>query len=103
MDAVWKDTTSYSQNERGKVAPRTWSSDIGNVDIKIHRHIYYEPDIWLMSCNYLNISNHELDSKDVDKAKEEALSIAKNMIEYRISEFQKQLDFFERLLKDGSE
>lgn len=68
----WKDTTSYRQGERDG-EPREWTLRTEHLRVTVHHHMHYPPDQWLVSCHELNIEMMELKSKEVEKAKEEAL------------------------------
>src|SRR5690606_15197937 len=74
-DLTWKDTTSYSQGERGTIEPRTWTISTGDVllrlDVTVTRHIDY-PGEWLLICRQLNM-RFALKSEDLGAAKSEAL------------------------------
>jgi predicted YcjX-like family ATPase len=74
-DLTWEDTTSYSQGERGKTEPRTWTISTGDVlrrlDVTVTRHIDY-PGEWLLICRQLNV-RHALKSEELEPAKTEAL------------------------------
>lgn len=94
----WKDTTSYSQREENRV-PRSWSVDLGKVDVTIYRHIHYPSDVWLLKCNYLGL-NRELVSQEVEAAKSEAVALVKVEIERKIVELKRQLDHFDSCCED---
>ena len=76
----WKDETSYSRGERGKVEPQILVKTINGVRVIIHRHIYYK-DTWLLSCNELNIDNKNLDTNDFEVAKEKAKEVLINKVD----------------------
>jgi len=68
----WIDTTSYSHGEKDRT-PMAWTIKSKSLAITVHRHRHYDPDIWLLSCP--NICDcKELKSKDIELAKNEALS-----------------------------
>ena len=84
----WKDTTSYSRSDNERI-PRSWQIKSGSLIITIHRHRDYDPDIWLVSCYELSISQHKLKNKELNQAKNEALLIVKNAIEILRSDINK--------------
>ena len=72
----WKDTSSWSQKDTAEdpETPKAWTAKIGNFTLKIHRHIHYPPDVWLVSCQPGVMSQVELASKDADEAKCQAVA-----------------------------
>ncbi len=70
----WKDTTNYVRGERGQIEPRRWERLIGGMRVIIHRHLDYEPDVWLLTtdapCLFLQAA---LKSKDIEDATKEAV------------------------------
>jgi hypothetical protein len=79
---IWKDETRYSQGERGKVDPKTWSITSGGIRVTVTRHIYHDPDAWVMHCRELNIDTFELSERDIEAAKAKALKIATQRCEH---------------------
>lgn len=74
MIIVWKDITSYDNygRDRGKVDPRTWSTDIDRYDVVVTRR--HGLDGWFWECSALGHTNYrQLTATDVDAAKAEAL------------------------------
>ncbi len=69
----WKDTTSYSRGERGKVTPRSWTCEIGEFNLCVTRHIHHDPTAWISICDGVLHSGNELESKDLEDAKQEAI------------------------------
>lgn len=60
MNIEWKDATSYSQGERGKIAPRAWESRIEGIRIRVTcGHIYY-PGEWIMTNDDLGFDKKSL-------------------------------------------
>ena len=47
---------------------------LGSFRLSIHRHIAYDPDVWLASCSH-HFSAKVLRSKNLDDAKKEALDL----------------------------
>lgn len=78
----WQDTTSYSQAETDRT-PRVWTARAGCFAIKVHRHIHYEPDAWLLSCDGI-VEMRELSSTDIGDAKREAIGNADRREVYHV-------------------
>jgi hypothetical protein len=93
---VWKDATSYSRNQKER-DPRVLKCMIGNIDVCVHRHIYYEG--WLLSSNHLQIDKMELGSIPLEEAKEKALHIVYNRIGEKISKLQHSLSILKGILE----
>ncbi|KQN96904.1 hypothetical protein [Paenibacillus sp. Leaf72] len=89
----WIDVTRYSQRNKDKINPTAWGATIGKIDIMIHRHIDYAPDVWLMSCSFIDLSK-KLENKEIEAAKTEAVALVKHKIESQIADLQKQLGYF---------
>lgn len=71
---TWKDKTSYSQSERGKVEPRTWAAKIGmDYEVVISRHIHY-PGSWIVYIRSV-IDTTDLLTDDLETAKQRALRL----------------------------
>lgn len=71
---VWRDITSYSQVDSIPRTPRTWEMKVnGDFRIVVTRYTGYPPDMWLMTCRpFWDLV--ELQPKDVEDAKREAIS-----------------------------
>lgn len=85
--AKWKDRTSYSQGERGKVEPRTWDLDLELLTIIITRVFEAKglwSDTWFLNCRELNISQYDLQMGDLEKAKRIAIDYAR----FRVSKYR---------------
>jgi hypothetical protein len=52
---------------------RTWEASIGRFRIVVTRHRDHDPDAWLLCCRELGIDLRQLESKDIDSAKSEAI------------------------------
>jgi hypothetical protein len=55
---------------------RIWQWQQDELRVRVHRHIHYPDDMWLLSCRQLDISCHELEAKDIVEAKLEGLTVA---------------------------
>jgi hypothetical protein len=69
---MWKNISSFSRSEINR-EPKTWFLDLGKFSITVTRHKDYEPDVWLMRTELT--SDYVLDSKNIEAAKIEAISI----------------------------
>ncbi len=74
----WKDRTSYSRSETDRT-PRSWHARAGMIEIAVHRHVSYAPDVWLLSCPPI-ADKLVLTSKDIDEAKAEAVRYVKHQL-----------------------
>jgi hypothetical protein len=75
----WKDETSYTQGDKERI-PRSWVRWDGLLRVTVHRHIHYPPDQWLLSCAPW-FDKRELESKDADAAKDEAVTLVLQVLE----------------------
>lgn len=69
---TWKDATRYSRDDIER-KPRTWEIEAPGVTIIVTRHIYHEPDVWLLTCREVNIDLKPLKAKEIEAAKAEAI------------------------------
>lgn len=77
----WVDKTSYSRGQRGKIAPDTWELKTMHIRLHVHRHIHYDPDVWLLSTVPSLFNNHELKSRNIEDAFAEAMSLVRGVCE----------------------
>jgi hypothetical protein len=70
----WKDTTSYSQSDRKRV-PRVWSTNVGMLQVSVHRHIDFDPEQWLLSTVPALFEKVALASGEFALAKAQALAL----------------------------
>jgi hypothetical protein len=84
----WKDETTYSRDAKEKI-PSVWRLGDKTLRISLHRHIYYEPDQWLLSCYHIGLKEKVLKSKDLEKAKKEALAIVEKELLRLVDEFNR--------------
>jgi len=82
----WKDTTSYRQGERASTAkPRSWEMiTMSNLRVIVHRHID-DPYSWFLSCYDLRIEKLQLNSEDIEEAKEEAIQIVRARLQEHLN------------------
>lgn len=73
LEVIWKDISSYSQRDTIKI-PNNYELIVNNTKIHVHRHMYY-PKTWLLSCHELGISQRDLETNDIDEAKEKAIDV----------------------------
>ena len=69
----WKDTTSYSREDKERI-PVIWLCSAGDISVCVHRHIYYPPDQWLLTCRPF-FDKYELPDKNIDDVKKTALGM----------------------------
>ena len=72
----WKDASSYSRGERGKVEPTAWeivSAPPGRLRICVHR--VHRLEGWFVTCHELRIDRRELGDVTLDEAKTSALAL----------------------------
>lgn len=75
----WKDATSYSQGQSGKIAPNAWECRIGGIRIWVGSGHRSYPGEWVMHCHELGISEKRIgptSSLSDHDARNEALKIA---------------------------
>ena len=70
----WKDTSSWSRNEKDRSVPKEWTAQVGKFTLIIHHHIDYDPDKWLLTCRPFLFEAHELASTDIGLAKCQAVA-----------------------------
>ena len=85
----WEDISSYSQREPVEERkPKAWCLSCGAVRIRVHRHIHYPPDTWLLSCDPF-FKTHELQAGGLEAAKEEAMGLVMQRLTDEIAQLQK--------------
>lgn len=67
----WKEKRHHYNNEK----PDSYELKTDSLKISVHRHFFHEPDAWLVSCHDVGIVQKELQSKDDELAKQEALNL----------------------------
>lgn len=92
MKLNWRDVTSYKQGDTERV-PRTWELKLEELKYKVivTRHIYYE-NTWLLTFREANIELRDLETDDVEEAKNKALEIVKNYLNDLIERALKQCE-----------
>lgn len=82
--AKWKDITSYSQGDKERV-PRVWKIHFGDFELTVHRHIYYDPKMWLASSPLFE--RREM-GEDLEEAKKKAIELLKSKLTTAIKEME---------------
>ena len=78
--AVWKDSTSYSQDDNEKI-PTVFSTMIGGCKISIVcGHIYHQGE-WIFHCSELGFDEIELKTKTAKEAAEKAVGFCKKKVQ----------------------
>lgn len=97
----WEDVSEYSRGDITRT-PNQFRLDTMTGGIIIHRHRDYPEGHWLTSCFDLNIDSAHLDSKDIKKAKMEALILAEEKLKIYSKTRDFVLDEIEKLENDAS-
>jgi predicted ATPase len=84
----WKDTSSFNRYEKDRT-PREWTAKVGVFHLTVHRHIHYEPDVWLLSTVPDLFERRELDSKDIEEAKTQSLALVRAACQLTIDAISK--------------
>lgn len=82
----WKDRTKDLGSGRNIILSSELKTK--SMRIAVHRLIGYGPDQWLMSCYGIDMVQVELESKDINYAKKEAIEIVKHILEKRLRELE---------------
>lgn len=80
----WKDNSSFSRGTHDRT-PKTWVAQIGDFCITVTRHIHHPPNVWVLNCDPF-FAQHELNNKDVDEAKKEAIELVRKVLSEIIAE-----------------
>jgi len=83
----WKDASTYSKSVADRI-PTVWKLFLDNVDVTVHRHIYNK-GAWHISSKFLDVDTMVLNGKEIEDAKEEALDLAAQLINKKITELQR--------------
>lgn len=94
MRAKWKDKSIYSKCDKDRI-PTFLLLEEDYITLYIHREILYAPNQWFVSCREMHLDNRGLKSKDIEKAKLEALRIV-------IKHFKKVSQSLEKLDVKGT-
>ena len=89
-DLNWTDTTSYARDERGKVPARTWATrEVKGIrrPIVVTRH-HGIPDVWHVTCHGLDLDGFPLQAKDIEAAKNEAVSFIRSRLRAAASDLE---------------
>lgn len=92
MKLNWKDVTSYRRGDIERV-PRTWELKLEELKYKVivTRHINYE-NTWLLTFREANIELRDLETDDVEEAKNKAIEIVENYLNDLIKRALKQCE-----------
>lgn len=74
----WKDATSYSQGQRGKIEPNSFEAKVCGVTVWVSRGHRYYPEFWVMNCHILDIKESVVGASSwtAEAAQVEALRLA---------------------------
>lgn len=60
MSIQWRDATSYSQGQRGRIEPTAWECDVNGIRVWVSNgHLYY-PGEWVMNCPALQMEQSRI-------------------------------------------
>lgn len=69
---------------------------VGKFKLAVHKNINHPPDVWVTSCHGL-FWCHQLESKDIDNAKIEAIEKTQNILEEALKVLNENLN----VIKNG--
>lgn len=81
----WKDISSFSQSDKDRT-PRTWRAKFGLFDLILTRHIHYDADAWVASCEPGVFGDTVMDSKEVYDAAAQAVAALQFKLKAAIGE-----------------
>lgn len=76
---MWEDTTSYAQDERDKIEPRTWELSVKELTLVVTR--IHGLDGWYAWFHPFLKRGHDLHTENLSEAKEEALKMAESVMD----------------------
>lgn len=86
MTPKWKDTTSYSRDE--KRVPRAWTLALDGLNITVVKGHIYHPHTWIVHCYELGIDTVPLLGA---KTAEDAQRMAVAMVREKVNKWHKAL------------
>lgn len=86
--AEWQDQTSYSQGERGKVDPRTWGLQVGEITLVVTYFVGFGKE-WTThtSSSDLIPSMRALGTEDLEEAKAKAIALCATEAQQRLAQY----------------
>jgi len=93
--AEWKDATSYSQGQRGKIDPNSWETTIANIQVWVSRGHIYNPETWVVTSRELGVDAKPI-ANTADLTKDQALAEALETVAGIAYQRAKKLDHFAR-------
>lgn len=75
----WKDATSYSQGQRGRIDPTAWECVIEGIRVWISCDHRYYPGKWVVKCHHLAIDCQQIGETD-DLSANQARALALGFI-----------------------
>lgn len=85
---TWVDITSYSQNDKVRT-PKTWELRIQPMTQIIVTRLHGVPDLWFLKCYRLGIETVQLQSTDLEKAKQEAVTKVRQLLTSLITDLDR--------------
>lgn len=90
----WKDATSYSRGDRGKVPPRSWETTVCDLHILVISGHLYSPSNWVLTCYAMGIEAKSIgpvSAISAEEAQTGAIAIISKLIFARIKADTKSL------------
>jgi len=75
----WVDITSYSQSAKVRT-PETWELRISPMMQIVVTRLHGVPDMWFLACSRLGLETDQLQSTDLEKAKQEAVTKVRRLL-----------------------
>lgn len=72
------------QNEQRRNEPAPYASrlKLRGLELHVHRHTYYAPTVWLLSCHQIGVEHNELgDGISLESAQQIAIARAMSIVE----------------------
>ena len=86
---MYKDITTYSRGDKHRT-PRILENETNGIKFTVHKHIYYG-DEWLLTCRELGVEHLRLNTKDIEKAKENGIVEMIKLLGVKINQYKKAI------------
>ena len=74
----WEDISSHSRRDKDRT-PKTWELRLAGIRVVVTRHIHFEPDEWVMTCDPW-FEQRSLGRVDADEAKDAAVGAVREKL-----------------------
>jgi hypothetical protein len=93
MTDKWKDISSHRQNETPEQQSAITAVEFRgkNIRVRVHHHMDYPRDQWLMTCYFDDIDMEPLPEEKLKDAKQLALGVARARLQGMLYEVEKEL------------